>query len=145
MYTTPAAKKIYVAICLCMIWNKGTLTKQKTCWKSYHSIRLLAPNRYKSDLSNEVLYILVGQEATKISNGKVGGGIPRNRFLNKHHKVQVLNTSLARYELNFLADVMLHRVHPSLEKKSTFNQRAVLRTDKFYTVIYFSTITQTLK
>ena len=34
---------------------------------------LLAPNRYYSDLSNEVLYILVGQEAAKISEVKVGG------------------------------------------------------------------------
>ena len=76
-----------------------------------------AKNKCESDVSNEVLYILVGQEATKISEGKVGGGIQKNPFLNKHHKVQVLNTSLARYELNFLADVMLHRVHPSLEKK----------------------------
>ena len=30
-------------------------------------------NRYESDLSNEVLYALVGQEAAKISETKVGG------------------------------------------------------------------------
>ena len=30
-------------------------------------------NRYESDLSNEVLYVLVGQEAEKISEVKVGG------------------------------------------------------------------------
>ena len=30
-------------------------------------------NRYESDLSNETLYILVGQEAAKISEIKVGG------------------------------------------------------------------------
>ena len=33
----------------------------------------LAPNRYVLDLSNEVLYALVGQEAAKISEAKVGG------------------------------------------------------------------------
>ena len=33
----------------------------------------LAPNRYELDLSNEVLYALVGQEAAKISGAKVGG------------------------------------------------------------------------
>ena len=32
-----------------------------------------SPNRYESDLSNEVVYILVGQEATKISEVKFGG------------------------------------------------------------------------
>ena len=32
-----------------------------------------SPNRYESDLSNEVLYALVGQEAAKISEVKVGG------------------------------------------------------------------------
>ena len=33
----------------------------------------LAPKRYKLDLSNEVLYALVGEEAAKISEAKVGG------------------------------------------------------------------------
>ena len=32
-----------------------------------------APSRYELDLSNEVLYTIVGQEATKISEVKVGG------------------------------------------------------------------------
>ena len=32
-----------------------------------------SPNRYESDLSNEVRYALVGQEAAKISKVKVGG------------------------------------------------------------------------
>ena len=32
-----------------------------------------APSRYVLDLSNEVLYALVGQEAAKISEAKVGG------------------------------------------------------------------------
>ena len=33
-----------IAICLCMIWNKGALTQHKTCWKSCHSLGLQAPN-----------------------------------------------------------------------------------------------------
>ena len=41
--------------------------------KVIKSLGLLAPNRHESDLSNEVLYILVGQEAAKISEVKVGG------------------------------------------------------------------------
>ena len=41
---------------------------------SCHGLGLQAPNRYESDLSNEVLYILVDQEAAKISKVKVGGG-----------------------------------------------------------------------
>ena len=32
----------------------------------------LAPNRYKLDLSNEVLYALVAEEAAQISEVKVG-------------------------------------------------------------------------
>ena len=43
-----------------------------------------AKNKCESDVSNEVLYILVGQEATKISEGKVGRGIQKNPFLNKN-------------------------------------------------------------
>ena len=39
----------------------------------YHSLGLQAPNRYESDLSNEVLYILVSQEVAKIFEVKVGG------------------------------------------------------------------------
>ena len=42
---------------------------KRTC----SSIRNSKVNRYLSDLSNEVLYILVGQEAAKISEIKVGG------------------------------------------------------------------------
>ena len=42
-------------------------------YKSHHSLGLLAPNRYESDLSNEVLYILVSQEAAKMFEVKVGG------------------------------------------------------------------------
>ena len=40
---------------------------------SYHSLWLLAPNRYESDPSNEVLSALLGEEAAKISEVKVGG------------------------------------------------------------------------
>ena len=41
--------------------------------KVIHSLGLLAPSRYELDLLNEVLYILIGQEAAKISKVKVGG------------------------------------------------------------------------
>ena len=41
--------------------------------RSYHSFCLQAQNRYESELSNEVLYILVGQEAAKMFEVKVGG------------------------------------------------------------------------
>ena len=37
---------------------------------------LMAPNRYESGLSNEVLYVLVGQEAEKISEVKVDKELP---------------------------------------------------------------------
>ena len=40
---------------------------------SYHDLGFQSPNRYESDLSNGVLYVLVGQEAAKISEVKVGG------------------------------------------------------------------------
>ena len=40
---------------------------------SCHGLGFLALNRHESDLSNEVLYALVGQEAAKISEVKVGG------------------------------------------------------------------------
>ena len=56
-----------------MIWNKGILSKDESCWKSCHDLGFHSPNRYESDLSNEVLYALVGQEAAKISEVKVGG------------------------------------------------------------------------
>ena len=37
-----------------------------------HDLGFPSPNRYESDLSNEVLCALVGQEAAKISEVKVG-------------------------------------------------------------------------
>ena len=40
---------------------------------SYHDLGFQSPNRYEYDLSNEVLYVFVGQEAAKISEFKVGG------------------------------------------------------------------------
>ena len=48
--------------------SKGTLSEHK-----FHGLGFQSPNRYESDLSNEVLYALVGQEAAKISEVKVGG------------------------------------------------------------------------
>ena len=41
--------------------------------KLCHDQGFQSPNRYESDLSNEVLYVLVGQEAAEISEVKVGG------------------------------------------------------------------------
>ena len=41
-------------------------------FKSSHSPGLLSPNKYESDLSNEVLCILLGQQAAKISEVKDG-------------------------------------------------------------------------
>ena len=40
--------------------------------KSYHDLGLLAPNRYESDLLNEVLNVLIGQTAAKLQACKVG-------------------------------------------------------------------------
>ena len=40
--------------------------------QSCHDLRLLAPNRYESNLLNEVLNIDFGQETVKISEDKVG-------------------------------------------------------------------------
>ena len=40
---------------------------------SCHGLVSQSPNKYESDLSNEVLYVLVGQVAAKISKVKVGG------------------------------------------------------------------------
>ena len=37
-------------------------------WPGFQS-----PNRYESDLSNELLYALVGQQAAKIFEVKIGG------------------------------------------------------------------------
>ena len=55
---------------LCMIWNNGTLSEHKS-HLSCHNLGFQSSNRYESDLSNEVLYILVDQEAAKISEVKV--------------------------------------------------------------------------
>ena len=41
--------------------------------KSCHDLGLHSPNRYESDLLNEVLRVVVGQEAAKISEVNVGG------------------------------------------------------------------------
>ena len=53
-------------ICLCMIWNKGTLTQDKNFKKSYHSLGLQALNRYKSNLSNEDLNWWWAQSASLV-------------------------------------------------------------------------------
>ena len=58
---------------LCMIWNIGTVSKHSTQLKSSCSLGLLLPNEHESDLSNEVLYILVGQESVRILKVNVGG------------------------------------------------------------------------
>ena len=49
------------------------MSDHKSFQKSYHGLGFHSPNRHKSDLSNEVLEVLVGQEAGKISEVKVGG------------------------------------------------------------------------
>ena len=43
------------------------------CLKLFHSLELLAPNRYVMDISNEVLNIGFGQGAAKKLEVKVGG------------------------------------------------------------------------
>ena len=45
---------------LCVIWNEGTFSNHKLCEKSCHGLGFHSPIRYESDLSNEVLSILVG-------------------------------------------------------------------------------------
>ena len=55
------------------IVNGVTLNQQFIPWKSYHDLRLLTPNRYQLDLSNEVLNIDLGQETLRISKVKVEG------------------------------------------------------------------------
>ena len=47
--------------------------KIRVLWPKTNPVGFQSPNRYKSDLSNELLYYLVDQEATKISEVKVGG------------------------------------------------------------------------
>ena len=59
-----------ITICLCMIWN-GTLTQHKTYQKSYHSLGHQAPNRYESDLSNEVLWDHVAYLVSKLHTIKL--------------------------------------------------------------------------
>ena len=49
------------------------MSEDKPYLKSCSDLGLLPQNRYESDLSNEVLSALVGEEATKISEVKVGG------------------------------------------------------------------------
>ena len=56
-----------------MISNEGTLSDHKSCHKSCHGLGFHSPNRYESDLSNEVLYVLLGLEAAKLSEVKIGG------------------------------------------------------------------------
>ena len=53
--------------------NWVTLSQDYFPQKSYHDLGLLVPNRYESDLSNEVLIIDFGQGDAKISKVKVGG------------------------------------------------------------------------
>ena len=49
------------------------MSEDKPCLKSCYELGFHSLNRLESDLLNEVLYILVGQEAAKISEVKVGG------------------------------------------------------------------------
>ena len=49
------------------------MREHKSHLKSCHDPGFRSPTRYESDLSNEVLYALVGQEAAKILEVKVGG------------------------------------------------------------------------
>ena len=49
------------------------MSQHNSCSKLNHSLGLLTPNRYESDLSNEAQYILVSQEDAKIFKVKVGG------------------------------------------------------------------------
>ena len=58
-------------ICLCMMWNRGILSQKKNMIRVKLEPWASTPNRYESDLSNEVLYILVGQMAEKISEVKL--------------------------------------------------------------------------
>ena len=49
------------------------MSEDKPCLKSCYDLGFHSPNRSESDLSNEVLCILVGKEAAKTSEVKVGG------------------------------------------------------------------------
>ena len=100
-----------------MIWNEGTLSDHRLFQKSCHGLGFHSSNRYESDLSNEVLYTLVGQKAAKISESKleVDKKLPTQPdsrplkvavqedtedgpniigFYQIHHQVSILNQSL---------------------------------------------------
>ena len=49
------------------------MSEDKSCQKSCQDLGFQSSIRYESDLLNGVLYALVGQEAAKISEVKVGG------------------------------------------------------------------------
>ena len=49
------------------------MSEDESCKKSCHDLGFQSPNKYDSDLLNEILYILVDQEAAKLSEVKVGG------------------------------------------------------------------------
>ena len=53
--------------------NGISLSQNYKTEKSHHDLGLPAPDRYESDLSNEVLNIDFSQGAAKISKVKVGG------------------------------------------------------------------------
>ena len=53
--------------------NIGTVSKHSTQLKSSCSLGLLVLNGYETDLSNEVLHNLVGQESVRILKVNVGG------------------------------------------------------------------------
>ena len=53
--------------------NSTVQGRQKVSILLLHSLKVLSPNRYVMDLSNEVLNIDFGQGAEKISEVKVGG------------------------------------------------------------------------
>ena len=47
------------------------MSNHKSFKKSYHGLGFHSPNRYETDLSNEVLYVVVGQEAAKYQRSKL--------------------------------------------------------------------------
>ena len=48
------------------------MSENKSYLKSFHDLVFQSPYRYKPDLLNEVLYVLIDQEVAKISEVKVG-------------------------------------------------------------------------
>ena len=68
MQATSVLTKASVWYEIRVLWVKINHVK-----KQCHDHGFQSPNRYESDLSNEVLYALVGQDAAKISEVKVGG------------------------------------------------------------------------